>query len=320
MSRKYAPVEFADAAQIDPRRLNRNIQALRDREADLLAMRWSRFQLVLPMNYATDTRDPGDYSYRWQLPFEYEIESVYLSHHGDANVTSVELEVGNPISLVVAGNGDGSRVSGSQSAGFLVPASTSVEAQLNVTASATPWDLQGAVAIVNCKVDAMRDIDGTFTDLSKYTTRDTLTASEVNTLFTDHAANMAKLVADPSVASSPKANYSLMVVLEQDGVIIAADSEYQYLHAQLSDWYLDRVDCYAWVDPSVTVDWSIYDNTGIIDSENDFAGAGAGPHLISASITGLGTNGTDDPPYRLRFESTGVVYRVWAVCHFVARS
>lgn len=316
----YAPNEFRDGGQVDPRRWNENVQALRDRENELLGRRWVRFPLQLPFTYFDKTEHDtiGQlFEYRWELPYDYEIEEIYLSVNSSDSETYELLVNGDTVQ--VAGDGAGGFVSRGKSVSQQVYANTEITATLNINGSPGAYDADGAYAIVYCKCDAMRDIDGTLAALTaiELDTDDDLTHTYANTLFANHAANMAKFSADGDAANSVQATTSQLIVLEPNGAAIGAAEDYHILRPGMSGFYVDQIDFYVEHAHLTTTTFRVQDDGVDLASHSllNVIGIAIGSHTFS----GLGIVDTDGE-IAVKFESSGTVYRVWAVVHYVARS
>lgn len=325
MARQYAPHEFGATGQLDPRRWNENVEALKTREAELVAQRWSRFELTFTFDQMTNvTKAAGQaHSYKFALPFAYEIEFVHMSiNSADAAENTYKAEVGNPFTLEVttAGDSTATLLEKTQGGAQLVPASTEVEVELSSTG--TTYDAGGGSIIVYCKADSMATIDGTLTALSKIElySDDDMTAAFANALFTDHAANMAKFGNDAGASISIKTYASEVISVEPGSAAITTEQQAHKITPGLGGWYLDRVDCYSEA-ASGTVTFELVSSIGgsVLDSAA-LTSTGIG-NTATGSISGLGSFNTDGDANYLTIRSSGAtVYRAWAVLHFITRS
>jgi hypothetical protein len=257
------------------------------------------------------------YRYRFDLPFDYNIEQMYIAvNSSDTDTYKVTLSDGEFVE--VTGDGAGGLASASKSLSKQVSANTELIATLSCNTS-TAYDAGGATVIVYCSTDAFRDVpDLADLDFIELDSDDDLTAAYANTLFANHEANMDSLTSDPdSGATAVKVSTSMVVQLEVGGGAIATEQEYHILHPSLSGFYLDRVDFYVEQAPGSSTTVRVQDDGVDVDSAVITNGL-AGVFDQGASLSGLGILDTDGE-IALKFESSGTVNRAYAVVHFTSR-
>ena len=321
----YAPHEFRTGGQVDPRRWNENVQALRDREQELLSRRVVRFSLQFDFkdfNY-TGVVAGNLYRYKFDLPFDYNIEQMYVAVNSSDTDTYVaalrnDLVTSFTERVEVDGDGAGGLASAAKSLSKQVSANTGLVVDLTCSTSTT-YDAGGATVIVYCTTDAFRDVpDLDDLDFIELDNDDDLTAAYANTLFTNHENNMDKLTSAPDSGSTAvKVSTSMVVALEVGGGAIALQQQYHILHPSLSGFFLDDVDFYVEQAPGSSTTVRVQDDGVDVDSAV-ITNTLAGTFDQGTRLSGLGILDTDGE-IAVKFESSGTVNRAYAVVHFTSR-
>lgn len=338
MPKIVAPNVFATGGQIDPRRWNENVEALRRRELDLLSRRVSRFQLpfVISMNGSVTDTSTDDGRVTFSLPYDCVIEGVTLvssatasgGSPSDTTVTSVAtLVVGGVSQYTISAEMDnaGTVVNATESLPTPVSSGTTVILSFDVTTDYTAWSLANTTCIVHVVTDSMAGVSALLTSLSDVDINTSISHTEANALFVNHAANMDELGNNYDEGSGPRSFFSILHNFGPTGSTPQVTRRHYIENSPANDFVITGYDMYAVCENSCDV--GLYfssTDTGAVGSVHNTAASGA-PHTETQSGSGLSIVAGDQTLSQLYTHQNtygvnpGAVLRGWHLVHCYSR-
>lgn len=305
------PYRFPASAQIDPRRWNENVEAMRQRQSDNLSARWAYFDLVCPFPLVSPATasDYGDYDLI--LPFALEITQVecfLITTVDTVTVTVSDVNAGTEIVMRPENKVYG--VHTAQAAASLSLASDQV---IRVSVDAGPDTATDVTVLLRCRVDATVN----FTDVDLANVGASLIAADVNALFAAHDTLMDGLNVGGD-ASSPSSGWlswspELLSISPRTSLVTHTWPLLQGSRGAT----LDEIRVFADADGAVT--FSLYGPGPTLIDSAVVVDTGSGT-ISNGSITGLGLGAGDLTDALLVVTSSSTLYRAYALPLFVPES